>query len=167
MNENRIGLIALLFSGAALVGLALDEGYTTKAIPDPVKGRAVPTVGFGSTGKDITMASTTTPPKALKRMLADVQKFEGALKTCVTVPLHQHEYDAYIQLAYNIGPSAFCKSTLVKRLNAQDYTGACDAILMWRRVGGTDCSALGNDTCSGLWTRRLRLQAQCLGDPAL
>lgn len=161
---HRTGLLALVLSAAALVGLAVDESYTARAIPDPVKGRAVPTLGFGSTGKDITMASTTTPPKALVRMLADVQKFEGALKTCVQVPLHQHEYDAYVNLAYNIGPSAFCKSTLVKRLNAQDYAGACDAILMWRRVGATDCSVPGNHTCPGLWARRLRLQAQCLGN---
>lgn len=31
--------------------------------------------------------------------------------TNVRVPLHQHEYDAFLSLAYNIGLGAFCGST--------------------------------------------------------
>ncbi len=164
MSDNRTWIILLALSAAGLVGIAVDEGYTTRAIPDPVKGTRVPTIGFGTT-HGVKMGDTTTPVKALVRKLADVQQFEGALKACVTAPLHQHEYDAYVNLAYNIGPNAFCKSTLVKKLNTLDYAGACDAILMWKRVGGTDCSEPGNRTCPGLWARRLRLHAQCLGSP--
>ena len=162
MTDNRLWLAALFLSAAGLVGIAVDEGYSSKAYPDPAKGTAVPTIGFGTTA-GVQMGDTTTPVKALVRKLADVQQFEGALKACVTAPLHQHEYDAYVNLAYNIGPAAFCKSTLVKRLNTLDYSGACEAILMWRRVGGTDCSEPGNRTCPGLWARRLRLQALCHG----
>lgn len=156
-------LTALVLSAAGLVGIAVDEGYSSAAYPDPVHGAKVPTIGFGSTG-GVKMGDTTTPVKALQRKLSDVQSFEGALKTCVTVPLHQYEYDAYVNLAYNIGPTAFCSSTLVKKLNAQNYAGACDAILKWRFVSGTDCSAPGNKTCPGLWVRRLKTQRQCLGE---
>jgi lysozyme len=163
-STNRSLIAALVLSAAGLVGIAVDESYTARAIPDPVKGTAVPTIGFGTTG-GVRMGDTTTPPKALGRMLTDVQQFEGALKRCVTVPLHQYEYDAYINLAYNIGGSAFCGSTLVKKLNAQDYSGACDAILKWRFVGNVDCSAPGNRQCPGLWARRQRLHQQCMGLP--
>jgi lysozyme len=164
-----------VLSAAGLVGIAVDESYTAKAIPDPVKGVAVPTIGFGSTGSDVRMGDTITPPKALGRMLRDVQRFEGALKRCVRVPLHQHEYEAYVNLAYNIGAGksgvadGFCEakrggpSTLVMRLNAYDYAGACDAILMWKKAGDVDCSLPGNKVCAGLWDRRLRLHRQCLG----
>jgi len=161
-STNRSLIAVLVLSAAGLVGITVDESYTSRAIPDPVKGTAVPTIGFGST-TGVHMGDTTTPPKALKRMLTDVQKFEGALKRCVKVPLHQYEYDAYINLAYNIGGGAFCDSTLVKRLNAQDYPGACEAILNWRFVGDVDCSATGNKQCPGLWARRQRLHRQCLG----
>lgn len=163
VNDNRSLLAILVLSAAGLVGIAVDEGYTEKAVPDPVKGTSVPTIGFGTTG-GVHMGDTTTPVAALERKLSDVQKFEGAIKQCVKVPLHQYEYDAYINLAYNIGPNAFCTSTIVKRLNAKDYPGACDAILMWKRVGDVDCSAPGNKTCSGLWERRKRLHSQCLGE---
>lgn len=163
-TTSRTLIASLVISAAALVGIALDESYTSKAIPDPVKGVAVPTIGFGTTGPDVRMGDTTTPPKALGRLLTDVQQFDGALKKCVKVPLHQYEYDAYLNLAYNIGGGAFCSSNLVKKLNAQDYAGACDAILKWRYVGDTDCSAPGNTTCRGLWERRKRLRSQCRGD---
>ena len=177
MRRPRTAVAALGLSAAALVGLVLHEGYRDRAII-PVKGD-VPTLGFGSTtrsdGSPVRMGDTTTPVKALQRKLVDVQRFEGALKKCIKVPLHQHEYDAYVNLAYNIGPGksgvadGFCEakrggpSTLVMRLNASDYVGACDAILMWSRVGDVDCSAPGNKSCSGLWERRQRLHRQCLG----
>lgn len=162
MSDNRTWLAALVLSAAGLVGIAVDEGYSDKAYPDPVLGTKVPTIGFGTTG-GVKMGDTTTPVKALQRKLQDVQGYENALKRCVTVPLYQHEFDAYIDLSYNIGSTAFCSSTLVKRLNAGDYPGACNAILMWRKAGDVDCSAPGNKTCSGLWARRQRLRQQCLG----
>ena len=177
-DPNRSLIAVLVLSAAGVVGIAVDEGYTSQAVPDPVLGVAVPTIGFGTTGPDVHMGDSTTPPKALGRMLSDIQKFEGAVKRCVTVPLHQYEYDAYINLSYNIGigksgvADGFCESkrggpsTLVKRLNAYDYKGACDAILMWRKAGDVDCSTPGNKRCPGLWARRQRLHRQCLGGAA-
>ncbi|MDR6520141.1 lysozyme [Variovorax atrisoli] len=163
-------LAVLALSAAGLVGIVAREGYSDKAYPDPVLGTAVPTIGFGST-EGVRMGDTTTPVPALQRALRDVQTYEHALKQCVKVPLHQHEYDAYVSLAYNIGASNFCTggrkggtSVLVQRLNAGDYAGACDAILGWKYAGGIDCSIPGNRSCAGLWKDRLRLHAQCKGN---
>lgn len=130
---NRVQVASLTLSAAALVGIALSEGYTDRAVR-PLPGD-VPTIGFGTT-EGVKMGDSITPPRALERKLRDVQKFEGALKQCVQVPLYQHEYDAYISLSYNIGSGAFCNSTLVKKLNAEDYTGACEEILRWDRFKG-------------------------------
>lgn len=164
-DTNRSLIAALVLSAAGLVGIAVNEGYSAKAYPDPVLGTKVPTIGFGTTG-GVQMGDTTTPVKALQRKLTDVQSFEWFIKKCVRVPLHQYEYDAYVDLAYNIGPSAFCGSTLVKKLNAQDYPGACAAILQWRRVGDVDCSVPGNKVCGGLWERRQKTYQMCLGQDA-
>ena len=138
---NRVKLAAMTLSASALVGLAVFEGYSPTTYLDVV---GIPTIGFGSTGKDIRTGQKIDPVTALQRKLADVQKFEGALKNCVKVPLHQHEYDAYISLSYNIGPVAFCNSTLVKKLNAEDYAGACREILRWNRAGGKVVKGLSN-----------------------
>ena len=137
-NRIRLALGAITLSAAGLVGILNFEGYSPIAVP-PVPGD-VPTYGFGTTthedGSPLKTGEKITPSKAVERALQDVQKFEGALKRCVNVPLHQYEYDAFISLAYNIGSAAFCKSTLVKKLNAQDYSGACLEILKWDRFKG-------------------------------
>ena len=167
MNRPRTTVAALGLSAAALVGLVLHEGYSDRAII-PVKGD-MPTLGFGSTtradGSPVRLGDTTTPPQALARALRDVQQFEGALKTCVTVPLAQHEYDAYVSFAYNVGPRAFCQSTLVKKLNIQDYPGACQELQRWRFFQGKDCALPTNARlCGGLAKRREAEYRQCIGE---
>lgn len=157
MKIDRRSIAALSLSAAALVGLVMSEGYSDKAII-PVKNDR-PTVGFGSTfredGTAVQLGDTITPQKAVARTLAHVQKDEGRIKQCVTVPLHQYEYDAYIQLSYNIGGNAFCDSTLVQKLNDSDYSGACSEILRWDRAGGKKIP--------GLTKRRQAEYQQCMG----
>ena len=151
MIERRT-LAGLALSASALVGILMHEGYSDKAYT-PVKGD-VPTIGFGTTG-GVKMGDTIKPPQAVARALGDVQKFEGALKQCVKVPLHQYEYDAYISLSYNIGSQAFCGSTLVKKLNAGDFDGACQQILRWDKFN--------NKPLAGLTKRRQAEYQQCKG----
>lgn len=153
MNRLRVAIATLSISGAAFVGLAMHEGYTDRAII-PVPGDR-PTIGFGTTD-GVKLGDRTTPPQALARALTDVQEFEGAIKTCVKVPLHQHEYDAYLQLSYNIGASAFCGSTLVRLLNLEQYRAACEQILRWNMFQGKPLR--------GLTTRRQRERKLCLGE---
>ncbi|MBV6412783.1 MAG: Lysozyme RrrD [Xanthomonadales bacterium] len=158
----RRAVAGLSLSAAALVGILLHEGYTDRAAI-PLKGD-VPTIGFGAT-TGVKLGDTTTPPKALARALTDVQQFEGALKQCVTVPLAQHEYDALVSFSYNVGSHAFCKSTLVKKLNAEDYVGACSELLRWRFFQGKDCALPANARqCGGLAKRREAEYRQCIGE---
>lgn len=153
----RIAVAALSLSAAGFVGLLVHEGYTDRAVI-PIPGD-VPTVGFGSTG-GVSLGDRTDPVAAVQRAARDVVAFEGAVKSCVKVPLSQAEYDIYTDMTYNIGGGAFCKSTMVKRLNTGDYRGACDAILMWRFAAGKDCSNAANK-CLGLWKRRLKAYQSC------
>ena len=158
----RRTVAGLSLSAAALVGILLHEGYTDRAVI-PVKGD-VPTIGFGAT-TGVRIGETTTPPKALARALTDLQQFEGALKQCVTVPLAQHEYDALVSFSYNVGSHAFCQSTLVKKLNAEDYAGACSELLRWRFFQGKDCALPANARlCGGLAKRREAEYRQCIGE---
>ena len=149
---NRIKVAALSASAVALVGLAVHEGYRENAYLDVV---GIPTIGYGTT-EGVKLGDRTDPIKALQRALSDMQKFEGAIKECVTVPLHQYEYDAFLSLSYNIGARAFCNSTLVRKLNAYDYQGACDEILRWNKAGGK--------VINGLTIRRQKEHQQCLGN---
>lgn len=152
MKHPRASIAALVLSAATLVGIVSFEGYRDTAYI-PVSGD-VPTIGFGTTD-GVKPGDRTDPVRALTRAMADVNKFEGAIKRCVKVPLRQHEYDAFVSLAYNIGSNAFCGSTLVKKLNAQDYAGACREILRWRHFKGKPLP--------GLVKRRQVEYLQCMG----
>ena len=128
----RLGIGALGISATVLVSIALHEGYREKAYQDAV---GVATVGYGET-TGVRMGDRTTPERALVQLLKSTEKHAGAIRQCIKVPLYQHEFDAYVSLAYNIGPGNFCRSTLVKKLNAGDYTGACQEIKRWNKAGG-------------------------------
>ena len=136
---NRTAVASLTLSAAALVGIALHEGYSSTAYT-PVPGD-VPTVGFGTT-EGVKLGQSITPERALVRLLADAGKFEQAVKRCAPVPMYPHEFSAFVSTTYNIGEGAFCRSTMAKRLNAGDYKGACAAILMWDKFKGAPLPGL-------------------------
>jgi lysozyme len=150
--KHRMLVAALSLSGAGLVGIAVHEGYRDTAYI-PIPGD-VPTIGFGTT-EGVRLGDRITPPVALMRALRDAEKFEGALKRCVKVPLHQHEYDVFVSFAYNVGETAFCNSTLVRKLNAGDYVGACNELDRWVYAGGRKVQGLVN--------RRAEEKTKCLG----
>lgn len=152
MKNPRTTIAALTISGAALVGILSHEGFRDKAYI-PVPGD-VPTIGFGTTA-GVKMGDSIDPVTAVNRAHRDIVRFENALKQCVKVPLYQHEFDAYTKLTYNIGEGAFCRSTLVRKLNAYDYDGACAEILRWDRFQGKPLRGLTN--------RRQEEYKLCLG----
>lgn len=49
-----------------------------------------------------------------------LRQYEDAVNDAVKVPLQQHEFDALVHFAYNIGGPNFRKSRLLKLLNAGD-----------------------------------------------
>lgn len=149
-NRKHIATISL--SATALVAILLHEGYRENAYI-PLAGD-IPTIGFGTTS-GVKLGDKTTPEKAILLAQRDIEKFEGAIKECVKVPLSQNEYDAFISLSYNIGTGAFCRSTLVKKLNAGDYIGACNQILRWNQFKGKPLA--------GLTKRRQEEHKKCLG----
>jgi lysozyme len=148
----RIVVASLSLSAVAFGGLVAYEGYSETPIT-PIPGDRL-TIGFGAT-EGVKPGDRITPPKAVPRALQDVAKYEGAVKQCVKVPLHQYEFDAFLSLSYNIGPTAFCGSTLVKKLNALDYSGACREILRWDRAQGRQVR--------GLTIRRQSEYETCMG----
>lgn len=150
---SRIQVAALSLSAAALVGIAVHEGYRDTAyLPTP---QDVPTIGFGTTG-GVKAGDKITPERALIRLLADADRFQRDLKSCIgPVALYQHEWDAYVSWAYNVGTGAACGSTLVRKLKAGDYPGACKELLRWTKQAGRELP--------GLVKRRQQEYQQCTG----
>lgn len=166
-NTVRTAIGALTLSAAGLVGLAVNEGFRGDAYI-PTKGD-VPTIGFGST-QGVKMGDRIDPVTALARKQREISDhYEAAIKKCVKVPMYQHEFDAMVDTTYHVGTVAFCNSTMVKLLNVEDYEGACDALLLWRKYTDKstgikyDCSKPENARiCGGIWTRRQAAHKLCL-----
>jgi lysozyme len=153
MRHPRTTMAALTLSASALVGIAVHEAFRPTAyLPTP---NDVPTIGFGTTG-GVQMGDKITVERALIRLLADADKFQAELKACIgDVPMYQHEWDSYTSWAYNVGTGAACRSTLVRKLKAGDYPGACRELLRWDKQAG--------QTLPGLKKRRQQEYAQCMG----
>lgn len=151
--KKRLAVGVLSLSATGLIGIASYEGFSEKAYI-PIKGD-VPTIGFGST-EGVKMGDTITVPQALDRLRRDITVAESAISRCVRVPLSQGELDAYTSLAFNVGTDAFCRSTLVVKLNGGDYAGACEEIKRWVYAGGR--------RVPGLVARREKEYATCVGD---
>lgn len=151
MSKSRIAAGAIAVSAASLVAIATYEGYRGNAYQDSV---GVPTIGFGETA-GVKMGDKTTPERALVQLLASTEKHADAIRQCIKVPLYQHEFDAYVSLSYQIGAGAFCRSTLIKKLNKGDYTGACNELDKWVYAGGKKLP--------GIVKRRQKEKEMCLG----
>ena len=117
------------------------------------------TLGYGSTrhsdGTPIKSTDRITREEAAKLMQGELEGYKKLMLKCVKVPLYQYEFEAYASLTYNIGPTNFCNSTLVKKLNQQDYSGACKEILKWDKQKGK--------VLKGLTARRQDEYLTCIG----
>lgn len=164
----RTIVAALTLSAAGLIGIATSEGWEPVARA-PVPGD-VPTGGFGSTRAEsgpMKAGERIDPVRALILLQRDATEAERIVQRCAPVPMHQHEYDAFVSLTYNVGPGkagvkdGFCelksggKPTILRLLLAGNYAGACEALLDWDKFQGRPLR--------GLTVRRERERAQCLG----
>ena len=110
----------------------------------------VVTIGYGTTA-GVKMGDTVTKAEAEELLRLDVQRFVDHIAALVTVPLNQNNIDALASFVYNVGPTAFAKSTLLKYLNAGLYKDAADQFLRWNRAA--------NNVVAGLTRRRVAEKA--------
>lgn len=161
--KKRLSVSALCVSAACLVGIAGREGYRSLAYKD---SGGVWTVGYGET-KGVKMGDRTTPERALVKLGARVDEFAQRLKPCLgDVPLYQHEWDAYVDLAYNVGAGAVCKSSIPKKLKAGQYAEACKTILSFDNItvkGKLVSCRDPKNNCKGIIKDRERVYRMCMG----
>ena len=56
----------------------------------------------------------------------------------------QDQFDACVSLAYNIGCSAFRKSSVARHMNRKNERQAADSFLLWNKVKGRPIKGLTN-----------------------
>lgn len=108
------------------------EGYREDAYLCPA---GVWTIGWGTT-KNVRQGQTTNPEEAENFLRRDLKIFEAQVAELVKVALTSNQFSALVSFAYNCGAGALKSSTLLKKLNQEDYLGAAEEFLKWNKAGG-------------------------------
>lgn len=95
----------------------------------------MPTIGWGRT-RGVSMGDTCTQAEADAWFLEDIAWVEDCVNRAVTASIQQTEFDALCSLCFNIGCRAFSGSTLVRKLNDNDYDGAAEQFAVWNKQHG-------------------------------
>jgi hypothetical protein len=122
------------------------EGCKLTAYQDIV---GVWTIGYGTTamaglGIEPAKGMTITLDRAEDLLRQGVEKFATTVDAMITTKVTQNERGACVCLAYNIGPNAFAKSTVLRELNAGHKDKAAAAFRMWNKAGGEVIQGLVN-----------------------
>lgn len=160
------------FAGVAVAGVITAaapfvagwEGLRTEAYRDVI---GVWTVCYGET-KGVEPGDRYTADECAAMLEVELHEYAAALTKCLRAPLPEGAAVAFLSWSYNVGSSAACRSTAVRKANAGDLFGACDELLRWVRAGGRVIPGLVNRRRSEHLLCVTSLEAAGLrrGDPA-
>jgi len=107
------------------------------AYPDPASGGAPWTIGWGSTGSDITPTTIWTQAQCDARLLRDASSFATRIAGLLGhAAASQNQFDALVALGYNIGIRNLAGSTLLAKHIAGDHAAAQAQFGRWNRAAG-------------------------------
>ncbi|HGG8841610.1 MULTISPECIES: lysozyme [Enterobacter] len=113
------------------------EGCKLTAYQDSV---GVWTIGYGWTqpvdGKPIRAGMTIKQETAERLLKTGLVSYESDVSRLVKVGMTQGQFDALVSFTYNLGARSLSTSTLLRKLNAGDYTGAAAEFMSWNKAGG-------------------------------
>jgi len=155
-NLKKAALIALVGTTAAAVLLHFipeQEGTRYRAYRDVV---GIWTVCTGDT-HNVTPGVTETPVQCEDRLISQLIIHAKPIIDCtpqLAEPGHDYQLAASVSLAYNIGPTGFCKSSIASAFRARLWRTGCGRFRLYNKAGGR--------VFKGLVDRREREVALCL-----
>jgi lysozyme len=135
------------------------EGLRLEAYPDPGSSNGEPwTIGYGHTSDaffKVERGLKITPAKAEELLIHDLSETCKVVDESVKVELTDNQYGALVSFVYNIGPTAFNKSTLLKKLNKGEYSAVPSELARWTFNDGAEMEGLVNRRAAeaGLWAK--------------
>lgn len=113
------------------------EGFRSNAYRDPV---GIWTIGYGHTsaaGAPVVTANMNISKEEGEKILRrDLAKFEDAVQRAVKVPLNSNQFSALVSFCYNVGEGAFKSSSVLKAVNARNFSEVPRRLSLWNKAGG-------------------------------
>lgn len=148
-------------SSALIAGASLWEGTKYYAYKDLT---GIPTVCMGHTGNGIIVGRKYSPQECSAFLRSDLKTHADGVLNCITKPLKENEFNAFVLFAYNIGVANACSSRAFTQFNAGNIEAACKAMAstpegvpVWSYVNH------GTVYVQGLQNRRIYERDMCLG----
>lgn len=133
-------------------GLQLTESFEGVRLTAYKDQGGVLTIGYGHTGKDVTLGQVISQSQAESLLRRDIQSSSDWVNKLVTVPMTQGQFDALVDLDFNIGCGNFEHSTVLKQFNLKNAPSAAKAFEMWNTIHSV--------INAGLTRRRLAEEAE-------
>ena len=134
-------------------GLNLIKKFEGLSLKPYLCSAGIPTIGFGNTFYE-NMKKVTLQDETITEERADslfnflvTTNFVNVVNRLVIVDINQNQFDALVSFVYNLGSGNFEKSTLLKKVNQEDFIGASLEFEKWNRASGK--------VLNGLTKRRL------------
>lgn len=117
-------------------GLALTKSFEGLRLEAYRDCAGVWTVGYGHTGSGVVEGMTVDDAEAERLLLADLEDAVRCVNLRVTAEISQRQFDAMVDFCFNAGRGNFLQSTLLRKVNAGDFTGAAAQFGLWVHAGG-------------------------------
>ncbi len=110
------------------------EGFSDRAYLDT---DGTPVIGYGLSrinGKPVRVGDRISEAQADAALKAELQKIQQQINSTVNQELTESQLSAIASLSFNVGFEPIKTSTLIRKLNAGDYTGAANEFLRWDKA---------------------------------
>ena len=150
-SKALIGVVGVTAAAILMVLVPKHEGTIYRGYIDPV-GIVTACTGHTRTAE----MRKYSGEECAKLLEADlITHAVGVLGCTPGLKEHPKPLAAAVSLAFNVGVTAYCNSTMARKFNAGDYAGACAEMSRWIRGGGR--------ILPGLVTRRAEERDICEG----
>ncbi len=127
--------------------IARYEGFSPRLYDDPA-GHC--TIGYGhlvhlgktNGSEPKEFREGITKERGLELLKEDAASAAAAVKDGVKVRLNQQQFDSLVSFVFNLGAGNFQSSTLLKKLNAGDYSAVPSELNRWVNAGGKQLAGL-------------------------
>ena len=115
-------------------GIALTKQFEGLRLDAYQDSAGVWTVGYGHTGRDVKPGRCVSEFEAEVLLRTDLRDAIGCVNQALEVNVAQHQFDALVDFCYNAGRGNFLRSSLLGKVNLEDFDGAAVQFGLWVNV---------------------------------